>query len=271
MKGEVLVVIGGTKGIGAAVSRLAAQEGASVVFCGRTESAGRALEAEIAKAGGKGTFVQADLMHGDQIRKVIDTAAEVYGKVTVLVTNAAATDSMRVPDTIDLAEADWAEYIRLGLTNACFIPVQQALPHMMKAGHGSIVVISSMTAARGTLGPAPYTAVKAAEAALVRHWALMYAEHNIRANAILPGFVKTGTETMDAILADPEISKAYAVQLLGFGEPEDIAYAVLWLGSRESKWVTGQNLHLEGGATNYIPSAKNMLEIRKRAEKAAAE
>ena len=266
MVGEVAVVIGGTKGIGAAVTRMIAAEGGSVVFCGRTEPVGLALQQEVEATGGKATFVAADLQYADQIRAVIDKAVEVYGKLTVLVNNAAATDSMHLPDTVDLSEEDWTEYLRLGLTNACFIPVKHAVPHMMKAGHGSIVNISSATAIRGTLGPAPYTACKGAEASLVRHWALVYADKNIRANAILPGFVKTDTATMNGILADPLISKAYAVQLLGFGEPSDIANAVIWLGSKESKWVTGQNIAIEGGATIYIPSAKNMLdpELRKR-------
>jgi len=271
LAGEVALVIGGTRGVGAAVVRRFVEEGCKVAFCGRSEELGAALIAELRQAAGEAHFIPCDLSRPDEIREVVEGTIAAFGSQTILVNNAAATGTMEgLGDTVDLAEQDWSEYIRQALTHAVFLPVKYSVPNMIAAGHGSIVNIASANGIRGTRGPAPYVAAKGAELALTRHWALVYARHRIRCNALALGFVDTGTATIDMIKADPELFAVYRdAHLLGTGEPDDVAYAALWLASPESRWITGTVIPVEGGATSYIPSARQLISDEMQARRSA--
>jgi NAD(P)-dependent dehydrogenase (short-subunit alcohol dehydrogenase family) len=271
LKDEVAVVIGGTRGVGAAVVRQFVKEGCKVAFCGRSEDLGRRLEAELAEEPGSALFLPCDLAKPDEIEAVIERTVAAFGRQTILVNNAAATGSMEgLPDTVDLDVDAWSEYIRQALTHAVFLPVKYSVPNMIAAGGGSIVNIASANAIRATKGPAPYVAAKGAEIALTRHWGLVYAKYKIRCNALALGFVDTGTPTIAMIKSDPELFAVYEnAHLLGTGEPNDVAFAALWLASQESRWVTGAVIPIDGGATTYIPSAKQLISPEMQARRAA--
>jgi len=277
LAGKVAVITGGTKGMGAAMVRRFADEGCSIVFSGRSENLGKALEEELASGGKQVTFAKADLGDPGEIQATIELAVSKYGKLTNLVNVAAGTDtSGALPPALELTADDWMNYLRKGLVGAMVTPVKYAVPHMAKAGGGSVVTIGASSGSRGMSSPSPYAAAKGAEIALSVHWALEFAPQRIRFNVLAPGFVDTGTAYINALKATPELFKIYNdAHLLGIGEPDDLAYAALWLSSDESKWVTGQLIPIEGGLTTYVNmralEEPEMKALKARVVKAALE
>jgi len=263
-------VIGGTKGIGAAVVRRFTEAGGDMLFVGRSEDVGRALEAECADNPGQAVFLQADVGNVEGIEYVITTAAERFGRLTVLVNNTAATGSMAgIGSTADTTIEAWDAYVRSGLTGAVFAPVKYVIPHMIEAGGGSIININSAASLTAYRTVAPYAAVKGAQAALTKHWALELHTHKIRVNALALSLIDTGTTLLEGIKADPELFEAYnEPHLLGMGLPDDVAYAALWLASDEGRWVTGTVIPVDGGATSWAPQIKlrdpRLAEKRRR-------
>jgi len=262
-------VIGGTKGIGAAVVQRFAEAGCDVLFVGRSGEDGRAVEAACRESPGRTVFLQADVSEVEAIREAVEAAAERFGKLSVLLNNTAATGAMTgIGSTAETSIEAWDAYVRQGLTGAVFAPVKYAIPHLIRTGGGSIVNINSAAALTGFRNTvAPYVAVKGAQASLTRFWALELAEHNIRVNALALSFVDTGTKLIEGIKADPELLAAYAEpQLLGLGRPDDVAYAALWLASPESRWVTVAVIPVDGGATTWAPMVtfRNNPEILRR-------
>jgi len=267
LAGEAALVIGGTRGIGEAVVRRFSGAGCDLVFVGRSTDRGRELEAACRESPGRAVFLEADVSDLAAIERAVGFAAEELGKLTVLVNNTAATGAMTgIGSTAETSVDAWEAYVRQGLTGAVFVPVKHAIPHMIRAGGGSIVNINSTAALTGSRSVAPYVAVKGAQGSLTRFWALELHEHNIRVNALALSLVDTGTPRLEAIKADPELLEAYAEPLLlGLGRPDDVAYAALWLASQESRWVTGTVIPIDGGATCWAPSGRfNDPELRRR-------
>jgi NAD(P)-dependent dehydrogenase (short-subunit alcohol dehydrogenase family) len=257
LKGKVAVITGATKGIGAAAVRLFTQEGCNVVFSGRTEDLGRDLEKEIVKSGapGKAIFQKADIGKGEEIRATIETAVREFGTLTNLLNVAAGTDAFgKLKPTLELEDEDYLTMLKAALLGGMVTPVKYAVPHMRAAGRGSVVTISATSGTRGNFSSAPYHAAKGAEIALTMKFALEFARDKIRFNVLAPGFVDTDTDTIRALKNTPEVFKIYNdAHLLGVGEPNDLAYAALWLCSDESKWVTGEHIAINGGLVSYVP------------------
>lgn len=256
LAGEVAVISGGTKGIGEAMVRRFAHEGCAVVFNGRTAELGEALEAELRSAGAAVTFVQADVTSYDDVRATIDTALDRHGRLTVLVNNTSAMGSGAAPGAdVESRVRSYEDYLAIGLCRAVVFPVEYALPSLIEAGGGSIVNITSATGIRGygAAGGAAYTAVKGAEVALTRLWAQAFAQHGIRCNALALGVVLHSPTT--GMIEDAPIPlKVFSdAHLLGTGVPDDPAFAAVYLASRESRWMTGSIISLDGGYTCYLP------------------
>lgn len=261
LAGKVAVITGGTRGMGEAMVRRFAAQGCQVVFSGRSVDRGQAIEADLNGQGLDVTFIRVDLANQDEVKASIDLAVDKYGKLTNLVNVAAGTDSSgSLPPVLELSEDDWLNYLRKGLIGGMVTPVKHAIPHLIANGGGSVVTIGASSGSRGMSSPSPYAAAKGAEIALSVHWAYEFAHHKIRFNVLAPGFVKTDTATTNAILATPELFNIYNnAHLIGLGDPDDLAYAALWLASDESKWVTGQLIPIEGGLTTYV----NMRDLEK--------
>jgi NAD(P)-dependent dehydrogenase (short-subunit alcohol dehydrogenase family) len=247
LKGEIALVTGSTAGIGKAVAVAFAREGARVLVTGRDGARGGAVVEQITAAGAEAAFAAADLADEHSCVPLVDAAVERLGGLTVLVNNAVAStvDDADGPVT-ELTDRGWQQMLRVNLTAPMWL-ARAAIPRMVEAGHGSIINISSRAAERASRGLAGYIASKGGLNALTRSIAVDYAEHNVRCNTISPGYVLN--ERRDADLSDERRKRLDGMHLTRLGQASDVAHAAVYLASRESEFVTGVNLALDGGGS----------------------
>jgi meso-butanediol dehydrogenase / (S,S)-butanediol dehydrogenase / diacetyl reductase len=247
LEGELALVTGSTAGIGKAIARRFAAEGALVAVHGRDEARGAAVVEELAGLGGRAVFVGAELADETACAALVATAADRLGGLTVLVNNAVAglVDTSDGPVTQLTTEA-WEQSLRVNLT-APMLLCRAAIPHMVAAGHGAIVNISSRQAERSSPGMSAYAASKSGLNGLTRAIAVDYAKDGIRCNTISPGYILN--ERRDADI-DPETRQRREAQhLTRLGVGDDVALAAVYLACTESEFVTGVNLALDGGSS----------------------
>ncbi len=251
VEGKVALVTGGTRGIGRGIVELLAAEGAAVAFTGRSEEHGREVEAAVADAGGRASYLKADSSDESDVKSAVDATVERYGRLTTLVNSAISDDAGSGRDShIDLIENETFDNIMRVALMGTFWACKYAIPHLRRAGTGSIVNISA-SSSRAALPERPaYHASKGAINAMTRQLAVDYGKENIRANTIIVGFIYTGSPVMAAILADPARRAAFERNIMvpRLGEPADIAAGVVYLASDEAKYVTGSELTIDGGA-----------------------
>jgi NAD(P)-dependent dehydrogenase (short-subunit alcohol dehydrogenase family) len=256
LAGKVALVTGSTRGIGRATAIRFAEEGAGVIVTGRTQEAGRAVEAEIRSAGGEATYVRTDLACEADVEGAVAAAVESYGRLTTLVNNAAPTELLG-PGRLDRSVAEvtdeaWDRIMQVAL-KAVVWACRHAIPRIAEAGGGSVVHISSAASTLGTAGLDTYTAAKGALNALTRSMAVEFAEQQIRVNCISSGMVLS-SEGAHKLMAHPVIGPATrAMHLTRLGRPEDIANAALFLASDEAAFVTGAIMPVDGGSTAKMP------------------
>jgi NAD(P)-dependent dehydrogenase (short-subunit alcohol dehydrogenase family) len=246
LAGEVAIVTGSTSGLGRAVARLFTQEGARVVVTGRDRVRGERVTTAIADEGGEATFAAVDLVDETACNSLVATAVDRFGKLTVLVNNAVASTGPRDGPVTLITTEGWEAALRVNLTAVAWL-CRAAIPEMVKAGHGSIVNISSRAAERGTPGLAAYAASKGGMNALTRSIAVDYAKDNVRCNTVSPGYILH--ERRDAELDDERRRRLEGMHLTRLGTATDVAYAALYLASAEAEFVTGVNLPVDGGST----------------------
>jgi NAD(P)-dependent dehydrogenase (short-subunit alcohol dehydrogenase family) len=245
LAGEKALVTGSTSGLGRAIAVELAREGAAVVVTGRDQERGDAVVAEIADAGGSAAFVPAELGDEAATAQLVETAAARMNGMTVLVNNAAGGGAADGP-VGDLSTEAWDAILRVDLTAPMWC-ARAAIPHMKHAGHGSIVNVSSRQAERASRGFAAYIAAKSGMNGLTRAIAVDYADDGIRCNTVSPGYVLN--ERRDADITPERRERYEGMHLTRLGVATDIAYAVVYLASRESEFVTGTNLQLDGGSS----------------------
>lgn len=245
MENKVAVVTGAASGIGEAVARLYAKEGAKVVIVDRNEEKGNQIVDDIRVQGEEAVFVACDLRHPQQITALRDAAHEAYGHVDVLFNAAGVLVHKpfleQTMDDLDLIfETNFRAYV---------LTMQAFIPKMLEQGKGTIVNVASVSSVWPELNSYFYGAMKAGITNLSRNVAKEFARKGIRINCILPGPINTNM-TPDFIKNNKEAQQEMidSVGMLGrLGEPEDIANAALYLGSDESSFVTGVNLIVDGG------------------------
>ena len=245
LAGERALITGSTAGIGRAIAQRFAAEGAVVCVTGRDRARGDAVVAAIDADGGRAYFVPAELHDEHACNTLVSDAAEALGGLTVLINNAAGGDAGDGP-VGSLTTDAWQAILTVNLTAPMWL-TRAALGHLLNAGHGSIVNISTRQAERASRGLAAYIASKGGLNALTRSIAVDYADRGIRCNTISPGYVLNDRRDADI---EPERRARYeGMHLTRLGSADDIAYAAVYLASAESGFVTGLNLQVDGGSS----------------------
>jgi NAD(P)-dependent dehydrogenase (short-subunit alcohol dehydrogenase family) len=252
LAGELALVTGSTSGIGAAIVTELAAEGARVVVHGRDAARGAAVVDGIGAAGGDAHFVAADLATEDACTGLVADAVERLGGLTVLVNNAVASPDTHDSTVAEMDTAHWEHALRINVTAPMWL-CRAAIPHLVAAGYGSIINISSRQGERPSRGLAAYATSKGGLNALTRAIAVEEAARGIRCNTISPGFVINARR--DADMTDERRARLEAMHLTRLGEARDVAYAAVYLASRESEFLTGINLELDGGGSNARAAA----------------
>jgi NAD(P)-dependent dehydrogenase (short-subunit alcohol dehydrogenase family) len=240
------VVTGSTSGLGKEMARVLAAEGASVLVTGRDEERGRSVVDDIAADGGRAAFLAADLTDEAQRRALIEGGEAAFGSVTVLVNNAVASGSARDGPVAEIAADAWDAILAVDLAAAAAL-CRLVIPAMQRAGHGSIVNISSRAASLGTPGLAAYSAAKGGLNALSRSISADYARQGIRCNTVQPGYILH--ERRDAALAGDRLERVQGMHLTRLATASDVAHAVVFLASKESEVITGVTLPVDGGSS----------------------
>lgn len=246
LDGEIALVTGSTAGIGRAIAFAFAAEGARVVVTGRDAERGDTVTGTIREHGGDATFLRAELSEETACVGLVRAAVEQYGGLTVLVNNAVAGTAGRDSPVSEIETAAWEAILRVNLHAPMWL-CRTAIPHMIGAGHGAILNISSRAAERASPGLAAYIASKAALNALTRSIAVDYGKHGVRANTISPGFVLN--DRRDAAITDEQRARYERMHLTRLGVAGDVAQAAVYLASREAEFVTGVNLPVDGGSS----------------------
>jgi NAD(P)-dependent dehydrogenase (short-subunit alcohol dehydrogenase family) len=246
LAGRVAIVTGGASGIGRATALLFAREGAAVMVADLNE-AGEAAAREIEKAGGRAQFESADVTSAIDCRRITERTLQAFGKVDILFNNAGI---IRRSTILDLSEEDWDRVMAVNV-KSIFLLSREVIPHMQKAGGGSIINTASGWGLSGGAKAAVYCASKGAVVLLTKAMAVDHGPQNIRVNCICPGDTATGMlqdeaeqlgENHDRFLAEA------AKRPLGrVGTAQEIAQTALYLASKASSFVTGTALVVDGG------------------------
>lgn len=243
LREKVAIVTGATSGIGAQSARQLAAEGAAVVLSGRREDRLETVALEIRAAGGRAALLAGDMADGDFCRRLVQFAADAFGRVDILVCSAGM--ALRSP-SLETTEEDWDQVMRVNLT-APLLLSQACIRQFQKAGSGGKIVYISSTAGKSiNLGASPsYGASKAGLLYLTRHFAREFAADHIYVNAVCPGPVDT--EITLTWTPEHRASVMAGLPMGRLGTPEDIANAVVFLASPLSDYVTGESFLINGG------------------------
>lgn len=247
LQGKVAIITGAATGIGRATALLFAREGASVVVADINEDDAQRTVADIEDEGGSVRFVQIDVSEAEDMRTLMETAAEEMGGIDVIVNNAGAQRSGAVTE---FEESEWDLLMRVN-PRSCFLGAKYGVPYLRERGGGSIVNVSSLAGLKGGPGMTAYSASKGAIIAFTRALAEELAPDNIRANSVCPGWIDTpfnepAIEFMGGRAQQEEMVQQ-TVPLKRQGTPEEIAPGILYLASDASSYVTGQELVIDGG------------------------
>ncbi len=254
LQDKVAVVTGGGQGIGAGIARVFAAAGAKVLIATRTASHGEKTAAQINDSGGVAEVLAIDIGTQANVQKTVDAAAGRWGRIDIMVHNAASFLGGPVDD---YSEDDLETVLSVNL-KACFRLSKACIPYFRKQGGGRLLFTSSVTGPRVAMpGTAYYAASKGGMNAFIRTAALELARENITVNGVEPGFILTAAMSL---LADEEglAQMAKYVPAGYLGEPEDIAYCMLYLASDEARYITGQTICVDGGST--LPESPVFLE-----------
>jgi NAD(P)-dependent dehydrogenase (short-subunit alcohol dehydrogenase family) len=246
--GKVVLITGGTTGIGLATAAGFIEQGASVIVAGRSLEKGEAAVRHLTGRGGRARFVPTDVTDEVQVEMMISGVLESFGRFDILVNSAGVIN--RIPLT-ELAQDDWHTILDTNLKGT-YLACKHAAPRIADQGKGAIVNVASYLGTFGARETTPaYGASKAGVVSLTRSLAIQMGPHQVRVNAVCPGFVITPLnediilDAPDPVAKEAEMAKSYPLGRLG--RPKDVAGAILFLASDDASWITGTTLLVDGG------------------------
>lgn len=250
LTGKVAVITGAAVGIGCATAMRMAEEGAAVALLDTRADEGQMLAHNLEARGFAARFWTLDVSREKDVERVLSEVAQHFGRIDILVNNAGVAGANKPTDQVTEAEWDWVQAINV---KGVFFCTKHAIPHLRRAGAGSIINLSSIYGLVGGPDVPPYHASKGAVRLMTKTDALLYAPERIRVNSIHPGYI--WTPMVEGFLreqGDLEAGRRTAGEAhpLGhIGEPDDIAWGCVYLGSDEAKFITGAELVIDGGYT----------------------
>ena len=260
LEGKVAFLTGGGAGIAKATAKLFVAEGAKVALIELNPEVGQRAEREIVDAGGEALFVETDVTQDESMRRAVERTVSRFGRLDILFNCAGGSLQEDVPvHEMDLDV--WHRTIALNLLHP-FLSCRHGIPHLIKAGGGSIVNVTSHLGLIGSMKPA-YAATKGGIISFTKTLAAQYVKYGIRANAIAPGSIRTERqikryENKEFMLAEKpsaaarERSVFQKLYPFSKGEPEDIAAIALFLASDDSRMLTGTTIAADGGRSSYL-------------------
>ena len=255
LAGKIAVITGAAHGIGFAIAKGFASEGAEVFMGDIDAGKGEAAAKRLRDTGGKATFKVCDVTKEDQVASLVNAAADAGRGLHVMVNNAArAIGGMPLHEMI---RADWDTLILTNLTSV-YLGCRYALPHMIEGGSGSIINIGSVQGHVGIDGWGAYAGAKGAIMSMSRQMAVEYGKHNIRVNTISPGTINTPMNARVAQELGEHLKKTWVLMhpIGRIGEPEEIAEAAVYLASDSAGFTTGLDLVVDGGLSitpRFVP------------------
>lgn len=247
LAGKVAIVTGSGQGIGAAIARAFAAEGAAVTIAEKNPATGAAIARTIVEAGGRAHFVATDVTRDADVERAVAETVQEFGEPTTLVNNA-GTNVFYTP--LELSDAEWQRCFTLDLESAWKCS-RAVLPMMLKAGSGGIINIASVHAFKIIRHTFPYPVAKHALLGMTRALAIEYADRGIRVNAIAPGYIETQiVEDYWQTFPDPEAERRRVADLQPpkrLGRPEEIAATAVFLASDEAPFLNAEMIVVDGG------------------------
>lgn len=243
---KVALVTGSTRGLGKAIAEKLAEEQAKLIITGTNEDKAKMVAQEIASRFGVETDgFMLDVTSEESVKNIIKAIGRKFGSIDILVNNAGITKDARL---MMMKSADWEAVIRTNLTGA-FNCTKAVSKKMLSQNSGRIINITSVVGLMGNIGQANYAASKAGLIGLTKTTAKELAERGVTVNAIAPGFIQSD---MTEVLSAEVSNKMLQTIPMGFyGNPEDVADAVLFLASKKARYITGQVLNVDGGMVMY--------------------
>ena len=245
LEGKVALITGGSRGQGATEAELFVKEGAKVVIADILEPEGNAVVAQIREGGGDASFIRLDVTSEDDWRDAVEFALNTYGRLDVLINNAAIYKRTPIVQT-ELDE--WNQIMDINSTGV-FLGTKHAVPAMQKSGGGSIINISSTAGLVGSERGSAYGASKGSVRLFTKYTAIQHGGDGIRANSIHPGPIDTEMIADNISTPEGRAQSEARVPLGRIGTVMDVAYGALFLASDESSFMTGAELVIDGGVT----------------------
>jgi NAD(P)-dependent dehydrogenase (short-subunit alcohol dehydrogenase family) len=246
LRDKVALITGSSRGIGRSIAEAMAGAGAKVVISSRKVASCEKVAAEIRDGGGEAIAIPCNVSDQSQLRSLVDATLEKWGKIDVLVCNAAVNPHFG--SSQEIGEQAYDKIMSTNVKNVLWL-CRAVIPQMAERKDGAVIIVTSIAGFKGTRKLGTYALSKAADMQMTRNLAIEWGAENVRVNCIAPGLVRT--DFARALWEDPEnCAKALAAYPLGrLGEPQDIAGAAVFLAAKAASWITGQTLVVDGGTS----------------------